>query len=163
MSRLGKNPFYLSPKEFEAEVENLLIQAGLGLPGFKVQRLEKIQAPDGVYEIDVTARFEVLGASFLVLIECKNHKNPIKREVAQVLYDRLRAVGAHKGMIFSTAKFQKGAIEFAQAHKIALIQIIERHSPISMLSFSCVSNRQVSLDSNLHPRYKLISDDAEET
>jgi restriction system protein len=156
----------VSPEEFEAEVENLLRRAGLGLPEFRVQRLEKIQASDGVYEIDVTARFEVLGASFLVLIECKNHKNPIKREVVQVLYDRLRAVGAHKGMIFSTAKFQKGAIEFARAHKIALLQFIQGGAPIHLLSPSCISNN-VALDSNLRRRnltpYKLISDEEVET
>jgi len=51
----------------------------------------------------------------------------------QILYDRLRAVGGHKGMIFSTAKFQKGAIEFAQTHGIALIQMIDKDilSPVS--------------------------------
>src|SRR5262249_23447663 len=74
------------------------------------------------YEIDVTARFKALG-DMLVLIECKHHKNPIKREVVQVLYDKLRALGAQKGMIFSTVKFQKGAIEFAQAHGIALVLV----------------------------------------
>jgi restriction system protein len=136
------------------------------LPELKVQRLEKLQASDGVYEIDVTARFEVLGARFLVLIECKNHKNPIKREVVQVLYDRIRAVGAHKGMIFSTAKFQKGAIEFARAHNIALLQIVEGCSPINTLSLSCISN-DVILDSNLRrrnlPAYKLVSDEDVET
>lgn len=166
MSRFSENPFHLSPEEFEAEVETLLLRAGFGLPEFKVQRLEKIQASDGVYEIDVTARFEVLGVSFLVLIECKNHKNPIKREVVQVLYDRLRAVGAHKGMIFSTAKFQKGAIEFARAHNIALLQIVKEYPPINLLTLSCVGNN-VTLDSNLRRRNltpdKLISDEDVET
>jgi len=59
----------------------------------------------------------------LVLIECKYHKNPIKREVVQVLLDKLRATGAQKGIVFSTVKFQKGAIEFAQAHGIALVMV----------------------------------------
>ncbi len=108
--------------QFEAEVEGILRRTGLALSDFKVQRLEKIHAADGVYEIDVTARFKALG-DVLVLIECKHHKNPIKREVVQVLYDKLRAVGAQKGMIFSTVRFQKGAIEFAQSHGIALVLV----------------------------------------
>lgn len=112
----------LAAAQFEAQVEDILRHSGVGLADFKVQRLEKIHAADGVYEIDVTARFKALG-DMLVLIECKHHKNPIKREVVQVLYDKLRALGAQKGMIFSTVKFQKGAIEFAQAHGIALVLV----------------------------------------
>jgi restriction system protein len=161
MSKFNENTFHLSPEQFETEVESLIRRVGTGLPEFEVQRLEKIQASDGVYEIDVTARFEVLGARFLILIEFKNHKNSIKREVVQVLYDRLRAVGAHKGMIFSTAKFQKGAIEYARTHRIALIQIVDGRSPLHFLSFSCVSNN-AALDSNLRRMnpvtYKPISD-----
>jgi restriction system protein len=112
----------LSAAEFEAQVEGILRRMGVGLSDFKVQRLEKIHAADGVYEIDVTARFKALG-DVLVLIECKHHSSPIKREVVQVLYDKLRAVGAQKGMIFSTVRFQKGAVEFAQAHGIALVLV----------------------------------------
>lgn len=112
----------LSAAQFEAAVEGILRRTGIGLTDFKVQRLEKIHTSDGVYEIDVTARFKALG-DVLVLIECKHHKNPIKREVVQILHDKLRAVSAQKGMVFSTVKFQKGAIEFAQAHGIALVLV----------------------------------------
>lgn len=112
----------LSAPQFEAQVEGILRQIGVGLSDFRVQRLEKIHAADGTYEIDVTARFKALG-DVLVLIECKHHRSPIKREVVQILYDKLRAVGAQKGMIFSTVRFQKGAIEFAQAHGIALVLV----------------------------------------
>jgi|SRR5579885_601883 restriction system protein len=125
----------LTPSQFELEVENLILQTGIHLSEFKVQRLEKISAADGVFEIDVTARFEALGGSFLVLIECKQHKNPIKREVVQILFDRLRAVGGHKGMIFSTSGYQRGAIEFAQAHGIALVQIADGRTSYQTKSF----------------------------
>ena len=147
MTKLSVTPLTLTPEQFEAEVEDLLRSVGVGLPEFEVQRLEKIQGADGVYEIDVTARFEVIGASFLVLIECKHHKNPIKREVVQVLYDRLRAVDAHKGMIFSTARFQKGAVEFAQAHGVGLVQIVDGCTD-QQRAFLCHSNHTV-LDSHL--------------
>ena len=159
MSSFINELFSLTPEQFEEAVENLLRRVGMSLPEFEIQRLEKIKAPDGVYEIDVTARFEVLGASFLVLIECKLHRNPIKREVVQVLYDRLRAVGAHKGMIFSTAKFQRGAIEFARAHGIALIQLVDVREPHQQRVFHCLSN-QTFLDSHLRRiRIKTSPDD----
>lgn len=113
----------LSPDQFEIEVKNIIEQSGLGLNDFRVQRLEHLKGSDGSYEIDVTARFTALGAEFLVLIECKHHRNRIKRDNVQILYDRLRAVGAHKGMIFATVGFQRSAVEYAQAHGIALVQI----------------------------------------
>jgi len=119
------NPIALTPDQFEIEVKSLIEKSGLGLSQFSVQRLEKLEGPDGEYEIDVTARFSALGADFLVLIECKHYKNPVKRDVVQVLFDRLRAVGAHKGMVFSTAKFQRGAIKYAKLHGIALVQITD--------------------------------------
>jgi restriction system protein len=124
MINLAQPSLTISAEQFEAEVEGILRNSGIGLSDFKVQRLEKIHATDGIYEIDVTARFKALG-DVLVLIECKHHKSPIKREVVQLLYDKLRAVGAQKGMIFSTVRYQKGAIEFARAHGIALVLVTD--------------------------------------
>lgn len=170
MSRPNKKHVTLSPKQFESEVEKLLMRVGLNLPNFKVQRLEKLETPEGLFEIDVTAKFDVLGARFLVLIECKHHKNSIKREVVQVLHDKVRAVGAHKGMIFTTASFQRGAIQFARAHRIALIQMIEgtprkneseRALPWSFVTLSCVSDYS-RLDSDLRRMeqdgYRILSE-----
>jgi restriction system protein len=115
----------LTPEQFEIEVKNIIETSGLGLSQFSVQRLEKMDGTDGTYEIDVSARFRALGADFLVLIECKHHRYPVKRDVVQVLYDRIRAVGAHKGMVFSTAGFQSGAVKYAKTHGIALVEINE--------------------------------------
>lgn len=78
-------------------MKSIIEKSGLGLAQFSVQHLEKLDGTDGAYEIDVTARFRALGADFLVLIECKHHRHPVKRDIVQVLYDRIRAVGAHKG------------------------------------------------------------------
>lgn len=113
----------ISPEEFEIEIQQQIKKLGINLKDFDVKRREKISGSDGEYEIDVLAEFEALGGNFLVLIECKHHKNSIKREVVQVLNDRLRSVGGQKGMIFSTAGFQSGAILYAQKNGIALIKV----------------------------------------
>jgi restriction system protein len=123
--RLLNMPVEMTAEEFEQYVAQDLAQLGIALHNFQVQRLETIQGSDGEYEIDVPARFEALGANFLVLVECKHHKHPIKREVVQVLFDRLRAVGGHKGILYATAPFQRGAIEYAQLHGITLIQVAD--------------------------------------
>jgi restriction system protein len=43
----------------------------------------------------------------------------------QVLYDKIRAIGANKGILILTSNFQIGAIKYAKEHGIALIQIVE--------------------------------------
>jgi restriction system protein len=125
MQNLLDKPVSLTPEEFEREVQSLLNEMGGGLSEFKVTRREKISGVDGVYEIDVAVRFEALGADFLVLVECKHHEYPIKREVIQVLHDRLRSISAQKGMLFATVRFQRGAIEYAKKHRITLVQIAD--------------------------------------
>lgn len=115
----------ISPREFELLVKEYLDSAGKELKDFKASHDVHLLKSDGEYQIDVYAEFEVLGASFKVLVECKRHKSEIKIEVVQLLYDKLRATGAHKGMIFSKSGFQSGAFKFAEEHGIALLRVIE--------------------------------------
>lgn len=42
-----------------------------------------------------------------------------------MLHDKVRSVGAHKGMLFTTSGFQSRAIKYAKAHGIALVSIID--------------------------------------
>jgi hypothetical protein len=60
-----------------------------------------------------------------VLVEAKLHKNPVKRELVQVLHQKVQSVGAHKGLMVSTAPYQTGAVIFAKAHGIALVTVTE--------------------------------------
>ncbi|MBI4300996.1 MAG: restriction endonuclease [Chloroflexi bacterium] len=117
------NPFDLSPSQFEEEVRRILEEEADGLREFRSSHLEAIMTPEGDFVFDVTARFQALGADFLVLVECKRQRKPIERSDVQVLNDKLRAVGAQKGMIFSASRFQSGAIKFAEAHHIALVLV----------------------------------------
>jgi restriction system protein len=90
------------------------------LPDFTVAHDVRLVGSDGIYQIDVLASYTTLGVKMMVLIECKHYSRPVLREMVQVLYDKMRATGAHKGILFSTAGFQDGAIEYALRHKIAL-------------------------------------------
>ena len=115
----------LSPEEFEKEVRRVLSLTGRRLKSFTTAHLETIRGSDGEYTFDVTATFEALGADFLVLIECKHQKDAVKREVLQILRDKMQSVGAHKGMVFSTATFQSGAREYATSHRMALVHLTD--------------------------------------
>ena len=115
----------ITPKDFELTVKEILEASSNELIDFNAIHREKIGGLDGKYEIDVTARFRAIGVSFLVLVECKHHIHPIKRETVQILKDRISSTGAQKGIIFSRSNFQSGAIEYAKTHGIALVRIIE--------------------------------------
>ena len=69
-----------------------------------------------------------------MLIECKHYKNPIKRETIQILKDKLHSVGAQKGILFTTATFQSGCIEYAEKHGIALVRMIDGKSTYQVKS-----------------------------
>lgn len=106
----------------------MLDAMGANLTDYRSEHRELIAGPDGEYEIDITARFFALAMDFLVLVECKHHKNPIKREVVQTLHSKILSVGAHKGAIFSISSFQSGALDYAAAHGIAMVKIEDGRS-----------------------------------
>lgn len=114
-------------EQFEQWVETLLRGAGEGeLQRLDVKHRALVPGLAGEYEIDVLASFTAFGeAEFLVLVECKNWRKAVTREVVQVLRDRLVETGASKGLIFATGGFQSGAIRYAAAHRIALVYVTD--------------------------------------
>ncbi len=123
-----ETPLNLSPRQYELAVKDILDGAGVDLSEFSSRHLEDVPGVDGSYAIDVTVRFSALGAEFLVLVECKHEKRKVERQAVQVLHDKVRSTGAHKGMLFSVAGFQQGAIEYADIHGIALVQLADGRS-----------------------------------
>jgi restriction system protein len=115
----------MTATDYERAVARMTEDFCKSVPGCSVQHLEKVPAYDGVYEIDVTARFEIGGLEFLVLFECKKWSSAVKREQVQTLASKLQSTGAQKGVIVSAAGFQKGALEFAKAHKIACVRLVD--------------------------------------
>ncbi|WP_353081108.1 restriction endonuclease [Tessaracoccus lapidicaptus] len=120
-------PAQLSPAEFELFVASLFesLASTRALSELRVENHEVIRGVDGAYDFDATVRFDVAGMEFLILVEAKCHRNPIKRELVQVLHQKLQSVGAQKAVLVSTAPFQSGALEFALAHGIALVTVTE--------------------------------------
>lgn len=116
----------ISATEFERLVRDWIVKQGGELTSLEVTHDAKVEAYDSTYQIDVLAKFQdFAGAEFTVLIECKKYRNAVERELVKVLHDKVRSVGAHKGMLFTTTGFQSGAIKYAKAHGIALVSIIE--------------------------------------
>ena len=124
----------MTPAEFELYCKQVLERFAEeeGLRDFVILHDVHLPSDDGIYQIDVYADFRALGVSFKVLCECKQYKNRVSREKVAVLADKLRSLGAQKGILLSTAKFQKGAVQYAEKHGIALIEV-------SKLSFTPIT------------------------
>lgn len=131
----------ITPLEFELEVRRLLQAAAGSLKSFSADHRPVISGVDGDYEIDVAITFEAVGVNFLVLVECKKTSRPIEREVIQVLHDRVRSTGAHKGIVFSSQPYQRGAINYAQRHGIAFAEksCAASFARVSMAFTSCAT------------------------
>ena len=97
------------------------------LSDFSIQHNVCIPADDGIYQIDVYARFIAMSVEFKVIAECKRYSSPVSREKIAVLADKVRSLGAHKGIMISTCGFQSGAYEYAKKHGIALLQVVDRN------------------------------------
>ncbi|MFL6143547.1 MAG: restriction endonuclease [Labedaea sp.] len=104
--------FSLTPVEYERAVRDLVGAADREVVDWTVQHLDPVEGVDGTYVMDVTVRFRLMGADFLVLFECKRHASPVKREHVQVLKDKLQSTGAHKGVVVAASGFQRGALEY---------------------------------------------------
>lgn len=131
-----ETPITLTPREYEIAVKEILDAAGSCLEQYESAHLESIMGSDGEYVIDVVAKFTALGAKIIVLVECKHEKRKVERQQVQVLWSKLQSAGAHKGMLFSVSGFQSGAVEFAEAHGIALIHLAEGSTAWVTKSFS---------------------------
>lgn len=68
-----------------------------------------------------------MGVEFKVIAECKRYSSSVSREKVAVSADKVRSLGAHKGIMISTSGFQSGAYKYAKKHGIALMQVIGRN------------------------------------
>jgi hypothetical protein len=122
-------PQYADPNmtaaDFEGFVRDLFAQTAPLVDELRVTLHDRVTGSDGVYDFDAAVRYEWGGLAFLVVVEAKHHTNPIKREVVQVLHAKMQSVGAQKGVVVSTAPYQRGAVQYALAHGIALVKVTE--------------------------------------
>lgn len=113
----------MTPRSYELRVKGILDATGHELIKYRSEHLASLEGADGQYAIDVVATFTVLGAEFLVLVECRHHIRKVERQDVQVLHSKLQSLAAHKGMLFSVSGFQSGALKYAAAHGIALVEV----------------------------------------
>jgi len=134
VTEVGLNPYSelvsrISPMEFEIfcfDVIKAYAEAD-GLKNFSIVHDKKIKTHDGEYQIDIYAEFTAVLVTFKIIFECKRYSRSVEREKIVILADKIRSLGINKGVLISTSGFQSGAIEYAKAHGIGLLQIIDKH------------------------------------
>ena len=62
-----------------------------------------------------------------MLVECKHLSRPVGRDVVHLLHAKVAELAAHKGVVFSTSGFQRGAPLLAKKHGVALVDCSPRH------------------------------------
>ncbi len=129
----GINPYMkfvssITPTEYEQFCTEILKSYAEEekLKDFTIQHNALITADEGEYQLDIYATFVALGVQFKVIAECKRYSKPVSREKIVVLADKVKSLGAHKGILISTSGFQSGACDYAQKHGIALLQIFDK-------------------------------------
>ena len=100
-------------------------------------------AHDGTYQIDGEIKLSIMGVEIDIIVECKRYKGPVKREHIQALHDKIRSVGAHKGIFITTSYFQSGALKYAKEHGIALISIINGFMQYEVRSKNQIHNPKI--------------------
>ncbi|MDD4049030.1 MAG: restriction endonuclease, partial [Clostridia bacterium] len=115
----------MSPQEFEKQCLQLLESIEDKSDKCTIEHNQIYRSDDGTYQLDGVITFESFDVIYKTIVECKRYKNPIKRSQIQILHDTIRSTGAHKGIFISTSSFQKGAMEYAKKHGIALMQVVD--------------------------------------
>jgi restriction system protein len=119
----------ITPTQFETRVLDWLRNSHDTLNNFNIIHSKIVHGDSGDYEIDVHIQFSIFGgATITVLVECKRYRNPVKRDVVMLLEAKLRDTSAHKGMVFSTSGFQRGAVTYATKRGIALVDVADGDS-----------------------------------
>lgn len=127
----------MTPQEFEIHCLELLKNIKNEFLECKIQHNQICITDDGQYQLDGVIEYELFGVTYKTIVECKKYKNKIKRSQIQILHDTIRSTGAHKGIFISTSSFQKGAMDYAKKHGIALMQIADGCILTIQNSISC--------------------------
>lgn len=118
----------MTPVEFEKASLEWLKRQGDTYPNGCVEHNVMIHTRNGNYQIDGRIRFYAYGVPFTIIVECKMYKQAVNREKVVVLLDKVRELGAQKGILVTTASFQKGAIKFAKNNGITLVRLRSEHN-----------------------------------
>ena len=123
-------------KRYEKLVQDIY-QRLLDMDGHNIKVRHDIRLKSKIegimYQVDVYFEFFVGDIQHRVVIECKDHKSPIKIDVVEAFKSRLDHIGNCTGIIISKNGFQRGAKLFAEANDILLLHGSEEKLSLKLI------------------------------
>ena len=122
------DPRRLRPDEVEILVTRELRKAGIEVSRLKVTARSKPKERDESFTMEMTGTMRVAGAERPVLVECRNQRDPVRREDVESLGGKLAEAKAEHGMMFSTSGFETAAVRDAKERGLALLAVTDGKS-----------------------------------
>lgn len=97
-----------------------------GFPGANIQHDVTIQGLTTSHQIDIFFSYNLAGTTHGIAFECKDYKARVSQEKIMAFKSKIDDIReVTKGIFVARNGFQKGAISFAKAHRIELIELRE--------------------------------------
>lgn len=113
----------MTPTEFEKASLEWLLQQDSRYPDARIEHNVTVNTRNGDYQLDGRITFFAFHMPFVIIVECKRYSHSVKRESLVVLQDKVQELGAQKGILVTTAKFQAGAIQYARNKGLTLVRL----------------------------------------
>jgi hypothetical protein len=84
---------------------------------------EFVSKTGATFNIDLSYTFRIGQIDYLTIVECKNWKTRVGRNIVMELKSKIDELKAHKGILVSSNGFESGSIEYALSYGIGLIKV----------------------------------------
>lgn len=97
-----------------------------GFPGASINHNITINGLTTSHQIDIYVSYSLAGTTHAIAFECKDYQSRISQDKIMAFYSKINDIReVTKGIFVAKNGFQKGAINFAQAHGIELVELRE--------------------------------------
>jgi hypothetical protein len=125
MNSHNSNVNHATSRDYELLIRNFIEQEMSGISGIELIEIlhnAKMKGLSGYeHQIDVAYRFRIWKTEMLVIVECKQYQKNVGVDDLLEFRSRIEDLRAHKGIFVTSTGFQSGAVEFAEANRIALL------------------------------------------
>ena len=119
------NPRSLLPHEVEIFVTRELRKAGLAPSVMKVRDRQLVAGKTDDYTVELGCSLHIGDSDRYVLIECRNHPDPVGAAAIEALHAKVQQARAHYAMMFSTTGFDTDAMRAARALSMPLLTVAD--------------------------------------
>jgi hypothetical protein len=120
------DPRRLRPHEVEIFVARELRKAGVELSGLSVvSRVQVDKRDEDNFIVDLSGVLRVKDADRAMLVECRNQRDPVRREDVEAFDARLVAAKAEHGIMFSTSGYEPAAVRDAKSRGLPLLVVTD--------------------------------------